>query len=1545
MVNFIGRSGHNLLFEKNGLAVVVDSRVSVVSTYGALSSLEKTSSWVAGEVSEADFSIAETAFDSLTQEPSLETTGRMYTIPRGVQVTAKKASEEAANENISPIAKKIGAMLASGGQIDFGQLVNISNQQSRLEEGSLASRLYGGEATVKWAGAIVSREAVTASADYPEIDLKTLEDNPESGPYMVARLHTDGSGIDRLYRVDVDGTVYVWHDDVWDDLGHSDWDIWRIDSFLDDDIFADYTHVTIDPESAVYIAANLKYGPVFVEDINLKEYRLITEAADELDWELLDSTLTAAGGTPGDGIYTPDERSENAAKQVRDKTGKFAKQGGRVMVNGVPGATGTISRVNPADGTVEISMDSGGSQVVKANTVESIGQYTATIPGKPVEIPRVDFSGIIGEPRTPINRVKGQIPGTLPAMTPGDLHSIIDNFPAWVKSQREQFKGLGGPNAVGVQAKNSLNPGKEGAALMRETGRTLTTDAYDHPLLNRWLNKKNSGGYYENRLWYRPITAAGETAQEMTPEQSDVQPVYMAVVSPDDPRAVFKLISLVPASSESTAPMVYSREDGQWVKDEQTLLDLRSATPPPVVPLDSDNLNDVLVQVDSAQTETTDAMTREDEEALAAPLPAEENLPPGAPAVESVVVASAIDDVDFNLMVLWGPRKELMEKALTAAGGLDRNRGGAEKLRRYWTKGPGGAKIVWGTPGDWTRCVRYLGKYLGPRAKGYCALRHKEMNGMWPGDRDNRQVFTSNTAGTLYSTELVESSDRVLQASVLRARAQASRERVLTASAGGSSAFLDIHSDSSAAIEALTASGYSEREVGAAFYMPIALPEGIESGDGRLIEPGVAEIRDLPIPLLWQFKTAAGHDGSVVVGRIDKLRRVPGGIGAGFGYFDVGPWGREAERMVRNGMLRFVSADMDKFGAVKEKSENTYDEASEKDEIIQSDKVRVKKTRIMAVTIVAKPAFQEATIRIVPEVEPQMEETVYPDGLFMEEPDPIDAPALVAAGYIAEAIPVTPPRAWFENPRLEKPTPLTVTDDGRVFGHIAAWTSGHINPRLGGINPPRSKSNYAYFHSGVLRTEEGDDVTVGQITLTGGHAGLEASAEQAVKHYDDTGSALADVHAGEDEFGIWVAGSLRPGATPEQVRAFRAAAPSGDWRPIRGALELVAVCQVNVPGFPIARAFVASGEMTALVAAGAMPLAKMKSDPISELSARLEAVEQVAQYELSARAASIMERMAPTLDKKNKELQARAEAITAAMENFGYVSKKVREKAAEKGHALPDGSYPISSVSDLKNAIRAYGRANESDRAKVRRHIMKRARVLGREDLIPDKWKTAKSSAMTASAEAMRARIAEFSAALSEEERRQQEMEDAEPDVSRSVSDEEQRPKYQPGRDQPRDYRGRFRDVLARLKEDLGVSGNQGVVEKIQETDAKIQTGDYVSAVKGALHLRDVLDRLDEGALDATALSNVRESAKNLGTIIANMPLPFTNQAAKIRYSDLPPVMQDLVEEFIERVERKIGPEDAAVATKAIKDFKSGSDLFSQGDISSELSKLLRLLT
>lgn len=168
--------------------------------------------------------------------------------------------------------------------------------------------------------------------------------------------------------------------------------------------------------------------------------------------------------------------------------------------------------------------------------------------------------------------------------------------------------------------------------------------------------------------------------------------------------------------------------------------------------------------------------------------------------------------------------------------------------------------------------------------------------------------------------------------------------------------------------------------------------------------------------------------------------------------------------------------------------------------------------------------------------------------------------------------------------------------------------------------------------------------------------------------------------------------------------------------------------------------------------------------------------------------------------------------------------------------------------------------------------------------------------------------------------------------------------KYTPDT-QPRDASGKFRKVLARLKVDLGTVGADRAIEKIEEAENLDYAGDYSRAAEAAGDLINIIDRLDTGALNPEALSNVRESSRELGEVIANLPFAFGEESEKIRYSDLPPALRDLIEDMITRVEAKIGPEDAAEATKGLKSFMSGGDFYSQGDISSQMAKMLRLLT
>jgi hypothetical protein len=1296
---------------------VVDTAYNIVDDIGSFSALSGAHDWDTENLQapKAAHDLATGALADLSVQ-IVASAGRKYTIPAGAKAEAERGLKwrKEHNRGGTPVGVNTARTLARGGQIGIEKVRHIAKYFPRHEvdkkgkgykpgqdnypsAGRIAWALWGGDTAWRWARAIVEREnkkkkSMRAGgyvvnenyADYDDYnDMTRLGGDIDAfklakelgkegfGPEFVARVRLDGSGIDRVYKVENDGSVLVWDDGYWDDLGTVDGDILTYDKALDDpydDVKKD--HILLDADSAMVICARFHQQPfmsVRVDDLDPEEAQLVLLGLDETDWDEIDMAMVAAGEGGLDdespGVYTPEERSEKAQGQVRDKSGRFAAMGSRVVVGGdVENGRGSITGINPATQEVSVKLDNGNTVNVAADLTEKeedAQQRAVAQEGGNTDTAPLDTSGILGQPRAPVDRPKAQIPGALPALSPDDLRTVLYDYPAWVKStrDRQQAERFETPKPQQPIGDNAPDPeaSEYRKGLEERSGKKTILDAKQHPMLKDFFKRKK-----ESALYYSPITSAGaekhaptgkERGKALTPETSDVPPMYLALVSPDDPKAVLDLVAVVPKSTTMPSPMTFKRVDGKWEQDPQILADLSSPTPPPVVALDNPTYEDVLKQVDGG----------------------------------------------------------LASSALVAKGGLDRNRGNAEKLRRYWLYGRGALKIRWNTPGDWTRCFRHLVKYMGPRAKGYCALRHKEATGMWTGDKLHRQIYGFGKK-KVFSTDSIVSQERYVELAMLNAERNDALPRVITAG------------------------GYTEGPGGCEFRIPLVIPEGVESGDGRKFNKGAISMRELPLPLLWQIKTGEGHNGSVVVGRIDRMERTDEGIGNAIGVFDSGPYGREAERLVKLGFLRGISADLDQFEADSEKASDVAGK-DKKQEKIGGDKISITKARVMAVTIVPKPAFEQCKIQVTEAVEyaPQaiQEDTVIPDGEYTEEMDALAAESIVASGAIAASIPVVPPASWFTDPKLEKATPLTVDDSGRVFGHIAAWHVDHIG-MTAGTKPPRSKSKYAYFHTGVVRADDGKDYAVGQLTLAGGHAPLEASARDAVKHYDDTASAIADVHAGEDSYGIWVAGALRPGTTPEQVRSLRASAPSGDWRPIRGSLELVAVCQVNVPGFPIARALMASGKVHALVAAGAAVLAKLKNDdPLLVLNKRIEDVEKLVKAPLEMQADAAKARFAEVKAQRAEALAAQAEQLSARVasavgyDETGYISMVKRRKLAEEGKALPDGSYPIRNVAELKDAIQAYGRGKKSKRAAIRRHIMKRARALDKSDLVPEKWKTA----------------------------------------------------------------------------------------------------------------------------------------------------------------------------------------------------------------------------
>lgn len=96
-------------------------------------------------------------------------------------------------------------------------------------------------------------------------------------------------------------------------------------------------------------------------------------------------------------------------------------------------------------------------------------------------------------------------------------------------------------------------------------------------------------------------------------------------------------------------------------------------------------------------------------------------------------------------------------------------------------------------------------------------------------------------------------------------------------------------------------------------------------------------------------------------------------------------------------------------------------------------------------------------------------------------------------------------------------------------------------------------------------------------------------------------------------------------------------------------------------------------------------------------------------------------------DKYEPEEAESIEAEAAEIALKRAFSDDMRNQMAKEGSALPDGSFPISNASDLKNAISAFGRAKDKEAAK--KHIMKRAKALGQEAMIPDNWVGGEKSA------------------------------------------------------------------------------------------------------------------------------------------------------------------------------------------------------------------------
>lgn len=339
--------------------------------------------------------------------------------------------------------------------------------------------------------------------------------------------------------------------------------------------------------------------------------------------------------------------------------------------------------------------------------------------------------------------------------------------------------------------------------------------------------------------------------------------------------------------------------------------------------------------------------------------------------------------------------------------------------------------------------------------------------------------------------------------------------------------------------------------------------EETDTGDNRRVAQDALYWENLPLPLMAQFVNpigGSGHDGAVLAGNITTMERHGPRIWA-TGYIDpFAPGGLELALALDRQTMRGISVDLDSVQLAQ----------------TRGGQRNIGRGRIRGATACPFHALIDAEIAIHFDEEFPMAASAATATATLHFPID-DVESLVASG--GSSIPLAPPKSWFQKPQnpADMNHPLHISADGRLSGIIASEGTCHIAFSGRCVPPPKSQTNYAAFRTGSVVTAEGDEVRTGPIVMDTVHPDLRRQASDAMAFYADTGCAVADVVPYDTQYGIFVAGVVRPTATPEQIRNLRASDISPDWRYINGnPRECCALVAVNNGGFKVRQALAAA---------------------------------------------------------------------------------------------------------------------------------------------------------------------------------------------------------------------------------------------------------------------------------------------------------------------------------------------------------------------------------
>lgn len=366
--------------------------------------------------------------------------------------------------------------------------------------------------------------------------------------------------------------------------------------------------------------------------------------------------------------------------------------------------------------------------------------------------------------------------------------------------------------------------------------------------------------------------------------------------------------------------------------------------------------------------------------------------------------------------------------------------------------------------------------------------------------------------------------------------------------------------------------------------------EGTPSGDGRMLARDAVEWDDavLPVPIIWD-RDEGDHSG-MTLGAIAEVWRDGDDIwGRGWlsasedpdtqasvvrvkELFEEGAVGVSVAldhvdvelRVKKTAITGEGGPDLPEDPNDLEEDENGYATLGKMmadDALEVTTRGRLRHVAVVDTAALTGDAASKVKLRLVKPAEDEVIAVAASGSLRIVEFD-TDPEAFNDPGF---GVPGNDDRLLFDPHNNRWSVPNTVLDDGRVFGHIAPWGICVRGRPDRCITPPNADLD------GFMRARAplAAGRRTGTIVVAGSHCNVGVGAVEATRHYDKTGRAVADVSVGQDAYGIWYAGRLRPGASDEDIYAFKSSDVSGHWEVGKdGQMTLCGLPAVNVGGFP-----------------------------------------------------------------------------------------------------------------------------------------------------------------------------------------------------------------------------------------------------------------------------------------------------------------------------------------------------------------------------------------